>query len=244
MSGSLVKRRAIQFIRNRCPQVEPGTQIVESIVETADNAVLQLVYDAAFYAVQDLELALERTIPIAYHSCLIHLADDIADGDCDYIDNPIGQGVTAVYTLLHLFNRSLAQCKIQDIKIFDALIDVGLWQHQEIAIQTWDLESARKVAVGINARQFEAYFRIVSSGTQHEKELANAGYAYAIAAHLSNDINSEDNRFYDIPRQERNKLINWALELSKSSPLPFESGQVYTKGILQTLVREAQVNLR
>ena len=244
MSGSLVKRRAIQFVRYQYQQIEPGTQLLASIIESVDDAILQLVYDAAFYAHQDLELALERTIPITYHSCLIHLADDIADGDCDYIDNPISQGVTAVYTLLHLFNRSLAQCKIQDTKIFDALIDVGLWQHKEIATQTWDLESAKEVAVGINARQFEAYFRIVSSGTQHEKELANAGYAYAVAAHLSNDINSEDNRFYDIPNEERNKLIDWALELSKSSPLPFESGHVYEKGVLQTLVHEAQLNLR
>ena len=237
MSAELTKQHALRLVRS-ISDIEPGSSIIKEIINNADTAVTQLLYDAAYSAHADLDIALQRSIPILIHTALIHLADDIADGDCDYVDEPVSQGVTAVYTLLHLFNISLAQTNIKEPTLFQSLAEVGLWQHQEIATQRWDLEKSKNAAMGLNGRQFEAYFELAAFGTDALESLKKAGFAYGVAAHVMNDIIGDDARLYDLTVGDRKTLIKWALGLIEQSPLPFQSGMVFTGPVTTTLHRE------
>ena len=243
MSAEATVQKAIQLL-NQYGDIDPGASIIEKILRNTDKATTQLIFDAAYHAHGDLQKALASSVPVFFHTALVHLADDIADGDCDYIENPVAHGVTALCTLMQLFNSSMSSAHIYSKHIFDALIDVGMWQHKEIATTRWTIDTAKNAAVGLNGRQFEAYFCIAGFKTQHESTLAKAGYAFGIAGHFMNDIFSHDPRLYDLPQADRNKLIRWALTLMEESPLPFASAHVYTKPVINTLRQEAQFKLR
>lgn len=235
MSAELARQQALRLIRS-IGDIEPGPSILREIVASTDTASTQLIYDAAYYAHNNLQTALDRAIPVLFHTTIIHLADDIADGD--YIDHPVSQGVTAVYTLLHLFNIALAKTNINEPVLFKTLAEVGLWQHQEIATPRWDLEKSKNAATGLNGRQFEAYFEIAALGSDSYDSLKKAGFAYGVAAHFMNDIIGDDARLYHLPPDDRKALIKWALTLIEQSPLPFQSGKVYTDPVTTTLHRE------
>lgn len=235
MSAELAKQHALRLVRS-IGDIEPGQSILREIITNADIASTQLIYDAAYYAHNDLQIALDRAVPVLLHTTLIHLADDIADGD--YVDHPVSQGVTAVYTMLHLFNIALAKANINEPALFNSLAEVGLWQHQEIETQHWSLETSKNAAIGLNGKQFEAYFELAALGSDSYDSLKKAGFAYGVAAHLMNDIIGEDVRLYDLPPGDRKALIEWALALMKQSPLPFQSGKVYACPVTTTLHRE------
>ncbi len=193
------------------PTESVGTELLCGLLAKADAQVLQLGYELALHSGLPHQAALTRCLPLLFQHCAIHLADDLADGDCDYLEAPQQQGTTALYSLQQAYCQHLLALPLSTptmAAIQSDLLAVGLAQHQELATQHWDLQNAQTMAEGLNGRQFRAYFRICSDEQQNEN-MAQLGYAFGVSNHLANDIRSRDVRFWSLSGQEQAQIKAW-----------------------------------
>lgn len=210
MSAQSVTRLCNQFVAKQ--EFAPVTErSLRSALALASPPIIQLQYELALYSGLSHEQSCARALPILLQNCAIHLADDIADGDCDYLSLP--QAATALYTLQQLTSLSLSELNLAESQVFlRLLVQVGDAQHQEIATERWDLQKARSAALGLNGAQFSAYFYLASAGTNHAGKLRDLGCSFGIVNHLANDMKSHDARVMTLPEEEQTKLLEWGLE--------------------------------
>jgi len=155
----------------------------------------------------------QRILPIVIQQCLIHLADDMADGDCDYLS--IEKASTTLCSLFNLsalllleVNLSPETCK----RFYQLMAGVGILQHEEIRISHWTLEETRKAAFDLGGAVYAGYFSLALDGTSLADEAESLGRHFGIASFVARDIQTDDARYLDLDQQERSSLRNWALK--------------------------------
>lgn len=225
MIAPQVIRHVLQRLEAEQPHhLPPALGIVLS---RADAAILQLVYDLALHTGLPHAAAIERSGIIALQHCAIHLADDLADGDCDYLETPIAQGATALHSLQHAFALGLQNLYTEHAHSFANvhrnLLEVGFSQHREIATRCWTLPLSKEMAIGLNGKQFAAYFSLCTFAHAHHDSWHETGMAFGICNHVANDIRSRDARFFSLDATDQQALRAWArtyLNTLRISPLP------------------------
>jgi hypothetical protein len=128
----------------------------------------------------------------------IQVADDLADGDCNYLEDPARSGPGVHWLLQHLTYRCLLESRAPRVALKRAAHDltlVGGAQQSEVRTGTWTYANAASMAQGLNGRQYSAYFRILSAGSRHMVRAARAGADFGFALHVVTDRATQDRRW-------------------------------------------------
>lgn len=185
---------------------------LDPLIASVDQGLVRMLRILARdFEVPD-ELAVKRSAAIALQQRLIHYADDLADGDIRDVENLQAVGPTVQYTMQMLANRALLDCEAQCYlrRFFLLLTQCGDAQHLEVSTCRWDLESSMQAAIGLNGKQYQAYFGLLGHG--FAEDAANLGRHYGIAAHVATDVTSKDERFIHLGEEDRKRLLGWARE--------------------------------
>lgn len=139
----------------------------------------------------------------------IQMADDLADGDCKYLDRPerIGPGVQ--WLLQHLAYSCFLKSAAPRDELERAAHDfsmVGGAQQCEVRATAWTYRNAAAMAAGLNGRQYAAYFRILSAGTPHAVRAVRAGAEFGFALHVVTDRATRDRRWTSLSPRDRSRL--------------------------------------
>lgn len=193
---------------------ESALQDIHRVLELKDKSLEVLLHDLMLLAGLDAECIDRRLKPLILQQCMIHLADDLADGDCTYLPEYRSQGPTAQYSLQNLVSLSLLEANLSPggIKNFySQMLKVGSAQHEEIRTTQWTLPCSQEAASGLNGALFSAYFALIWEGTQLETLASELGYHFGIACHVATDIKSRDVRYMHLKKQDRISLREWGL---------------------------------
>mgnify|MGYP000605860911 CR=1 FL=1 len=181
-----------------------------------------------------------RLLPIILQQVVIHLADDIADGDCNLYESPSVQGVTTLCSL----QNSIAIC-VLDLSIsndnkmsfFSMLQKVGEGQHIEISTPRWDLPKAKEAAKYLNGYLYSAYFQLVFANTPFEQNPHHLGMNFGVANHIATDIDSQDIRYTQLTVSDQADLRRWALDgIVSLSHSNISTLQKYGQGLIRSLL--------
>jgi hypothetical protein len=223
MSGLLVRDQAL-----KCAREHVGGEAltdVEATIRKIDERFLHWIYQLAADAGHEWNEMLRRTSALVFQFASVQLADDLADGDCRYLQQPERTGPGTQWVLQHLYCLALSQSSAQLEQVRLATTDflaVGVAQQQEVRTAKWNLTNSRDAAAGLNGCQHRAYFRLMFAGTAHASQAEALGYHFGIALHVTGDRLSKDRRFTDLDAADQGLLLDEA----KASLRHLESGGI------------------
>jgi len=164
-----------------------------------------------------------RCVAVACSAAAVNLADDLADGDCDYLAEPYRSGPTTQYLLQSLFFQKLCALGLPPellLLVTGDFEQVAALQHVELATTRWSFDASRRVAEGITGRQLAAYLRVVLFGSPLADRAAALGVDVGLATHVAVDAETGDPRYTSLPEGERAQLRRLALDsLARASAL-------------------------
>lgn len=142
------------------------------------------------------------------------LADDLIDGECDYLSASDRIGPSVQFGLQNLgyaiLSRSGAPRDAVAAMAHDLAV-AGASEHLEG--ENWTLERFIRVAHGIAGLQWRAYLAVLWAEAD-DVDVGELGAALGVALHLAEDIRTKDRRFYDLSGNERGELRRWGLGLA------------------------------
>jgi hypothetical protein len=213
MSGYLVRDHALKCAREQV--AGDALRDVEATIRRVDERFLHWLYQLSTDAGHEWDEMIRRTSAILFQFASVQLADDLADGDCDYLPQPQRTGPGTQWLLQHLYCLALSRSAVPNHQLGQATADflaVGAAQQQEVRASKWDLASSRNAAIGLNGCQHRAYFRLMFAGTPHEHQAEALGYHFGFALHVTGDRFSKDRRFTDLDAAEQGRLLEEATE--------------------------------
>lgn len=188
---------------------------VLAVLHANQSDVLRFMLALGLEANVEPSMALRRAATIYLNIASLQIADDIADGDCDYLDNPAGAGTAAQYILQNLFYSHLIEGGLparELVAVADDLARGAAPQSIDVRTSQWDLARSRAAAEGFGGAHHSAYFRIVLHRSELENRAAALGQALGNAVSVTSDIRSRDRRFTSLKHDEQIELIDWALD--------------------------------
>ncbi len=212
MSGIYVRNHAIRFARTHVAG-EQAREDLDAIIRAVDPAFQQWLHDLAAETHLGLEEETRRAAALLIQVASIQLADDLSDNECEYLPNPAQTGPGAQWLLQHLFAASLAETSISAAVVAEAtgdLLLVGAAQQQEVRTVSWNLESSRAAAMGLNGHQHAAYFNLTFAGTARQTVARSVGIDYGFALHIVGDRVSRDPRWETLDATSRAILLGEA----------------------------------
>lgn len=212
MSGGVVFRRALALVREKDLPLEAERDLLAAL-EAARSGPLDFCYLAGVDAGLEREALLLRSAAIFFNFASANLADDLADGDCDYLDPRAAPGVQ--YVLHCLFFEALARtgATAEALASLSAQLAAAAAPHSiEVRTTAWSLAKAKQVAVGLAGEQYSVYLQILWAGTRLEPRAAAIGRDLGLSAHVAIDFATGDRRAASLPADERRALAEWALE--------------------------------
>lgn len=187
--------RAVADARTALLRVPPESQIL--FARAAEDARLPA------------GTALERLAAIWILNAAVNLADDLADGECDYLEPAVAPGVAFLLqalALLPLSRARLSSRALEDCSI--ALTRAASGQSLEVRGWIRDAEQYLRVADLIAGDQYIAYLRVLWDGTLLEDRAENIGLRMGRIGILLTDLDSEDRRFFGLEQQERRLVLS------------------------------------
>lgn len=212
MSAGLLFREALLAVR-RLDLPSPAESDLLAVLEAGRSGPLQFFFDALAEARVVGEPARRRGAAVYFCYCAGQLADDLADGDCDYLEAPHRTGPSAQFILQNLFFRTGVSAGLEPAVLHAVAGDLARGagaQHIEVRTVEWSEPTAREVAEGISGLQFSAYLRLLWAGTALAECASRIGLALGIAAHVAHDVHTRDPRFWGLAEDERASLLVWA----------------------------------
>jgi hypothetical protein len=143
------------------------------------------------------------------------LADDLSDGDCDYLEEPVRRAPGTQILLQNLAVLDLIQQGIEPgvlASLASDLVSAASAQQLEVRTRSWTLERFAYCAEGFAARPFAGYLGVIWAGTALAKRAREIGARVGFAAHVAGDIESRDPRYETLTPAERSRLLATALE--------------------------------
>jgi hypothetical protein len=145
-----------------------------------------------------------------------NLADDLIDGDCDYLSRTRAIGPSVQFGLHHLGYAILLRSSIVGeaaARMGRHLALAGAAEHLELG-GAWTAERFVRVAEGIAGLQWQAYLPVLWAGTGREDSGA-LGRTLGLALHLAEDIRTGDRRFVAMPPGDQVEVGRWGLTLAR-----------------------------
>ena len=214
MSGGAVYQEALRLLRRQgLPELAERDVLVA--LEAGQPGPLPFLYEAGAEAGLPRELLMPRAAGIFFSFCAGNLADDVIDGDCNYYVEPLRVAPYVQFTLQNLAWATLARAGLTTEALAggaSALVAAAGPQALEVRTREWTADVYREVAEGIAGQQWAAYLRLLWSGTALAERAAAAGRGLGVAAHVAEDVRSEDARFFSMPPAHQQEVLAWARE--------------------------------
>jgi hypothetical protein len=213
MSAGAVFQQALRIVcRHPLPDAAHA-DVLRALEAARPGGLLELLCAAGHEAGLAREALHERAAAAFFVYAAGQLADDLADGDCDYLDEPLRTGPSLVFLLLQLASATLAGSVPADVHRAAAADLVAGTGPQQVEVRTrrWSAALAQEVAEGIAGRQIAAYLRILWAGTPLAPHAPGLGRDLGVASHVAADARSGDPRYASLPQDERRALREWAL---------------------------------
>lgn len=211
LSPERVREKVLRTLRlRRLPQEAEGD--VERALDKVTLSSQRLFCFAALDAELPAGTALERLTVVYLLSAAVNLADDCADGDCDYLEPPLAPGVLFLLqslALLPLSRSDLSQDTLGAASV--ALARAAAGQSLEVRKKTRSAEEYLEVADLIAGEQVAAYLRILWDGTRLEARASSLGRTLGRAGLIFTDLESQDPRLLTVEAAEQKRVFG-ALE--------------------------------
>ncbi len=212
MSAGAIFQEALRiFNRQHLPEVSRSDLL--ATLEAGRPGPLAFLYDAGAEAGLLRQTLLTRAAAIYLKYCAANLADDLMDGDCTYLSEPIRIGPCAQFILQNLFFHVLAEAEMPHTVLAAAtreLVTGAGPQHLEVRTTQWTAPLYREVADGIAGRQWSAYLQILWSDTPLADRAVTVGMNLGRAVLVWEDIHSHDPRYATLPEADKREIIAWA----------------------------------
>jgi hypothetical protein len=214
MSAGAVFQEALRALR-RSGLPEEAERDVLAAMEAGRPGPLALLYAVGAEVGLGREVLLRRAAGLFFCSCAANLADDLADGECSYLEAPQRVGPGVQFALQSLCFATLARAELPGPVLAEAAGDMvtaaGL-QVLEVRTPTWTAPRFKQVAEGIAGQQWALYLRVLWEGTARAARAVAVGRSLGVAAHVAEDLRSGDARFHGMPEEDRREVLAWARE--------------------------------
>ena len=212
MSTGRVFQEAVRILL-QTPLPDVARDDVIAVLRANRSDLLQFFFDAAREAGVELDGALRRAAAVFFWYASGQLADDLADGDCTYLEEPLRTGPSAAFLLAHLGYATLIESGVGADALADAARELVRGtgpQHLEVRAKHWDAALFREVGSGIAGRQLAAYLRVLWATTPLEGRALEVGFDLGVAAHVAADVRTGDARFHGLDAADRREILAWA----------------------------------
>lgn len=212
MSAGVVFQEALRIL-NRQPLPEVSRRDLFATLEAGRPGPLVFLYDAGTEAGLPRQTLLTRSAAIYFNYCAANLADDLIDGDCTYLSEPVRIGPCAQFILQNLFFQVLTETNLPSTVLSAAVHELVIGagpQHIEVRTAHWSAPVFRAVAEGIAGRQWSAYLQILWCDTVLAHRATAIGMNLGLATLVWEDICSRDPRYTTLPGADKHDVVAWA----------------------------------
>jgi hypothetical protein len=218
VSAGAVFREALRALSRHALPEEAERDVLVAL-EAGRPGPLALLYAVGAEAGLEREVLLRRAAGLFFCACAANLADDLADGECTYFAEPWRVGPGVQFALQSLCFATLARAEVPAPVLGEAasaMVTAAGLQGLEVHTPMWTAPGYQRVAEGIAGAQWALYLRVLWEGTALAERAPAVGRALGVAAHVAEDIRSEDRRFHGMPREDRDEVLRWAREAAAS----------------------------
>lgn len=212
-SPRLIHRHALEALRSHGVTGVAAVDARLALERVSDESQRLFIWAAEDGGIQGLP-GLSRLASIWLASAAVNLADDMADGECGYLEGRVAPGV--VFLLLAASGAVAAEGRVsmQALRSFHScLARASAGQSREVRIQRWTAEVYREVAEQIGGEQFAAYFRLIWDGTSLTNEAEAIGRSIGCLGVVFTDITSSDRRYHSLSETDRAEIHAWCEQL-------------------------------
>lgn len=215
MSGGVVFQEALRIVNKSGLHELAERDVLRTLQAARLGGPLDLLYDCAAAARLERQQRLVRGAAIFFSFAAGNVADDIADAECDYLEEPTRTGPCVQFILQNLFfatatNAGVSVETLNDVAL--SLARAGGPQLLEVRTRQWTAELARIVGESIAGLQYAAYLRLLWAGTPLEARAIEVGTALGVAGHVARDLATDDPRISTLPPSDASQVIAWARE--------------------------------
>jgi hypothetical protein len=212
VSAGAVFQEALRILRSlELPEVAERDAVAS--MEAARPGPLQLLYEAGFDAGLARSTLLTRSAACFFAYAGGSVADDLADGDCTYLEEPLKNGPCAVFLLENLFFGVMARTGVPAEVMSTATLDLvraAARQHIEVRTRQWTAPVFQEVAEIGAGRPFVSWLRMLWHGTPLVERAEAVGLNVGILAQTGEDIRSSDPRFTTLSPPDQETVRAWA----------------------------------
>ncbi len=208
--------RVFQEVLRRLSRIDlpdvARTDVLQAL-EMGRSGPHQFFYDAALEAGLPRDVALPRCAAVFLAYTAGQLADDLADGDCTYLEDATRTGPSVQYLLQCLFYAGMCEAGATPATVAavarELAVGTGI-QQVEVRTTTWTKPLAQDVATGLAGRQVAAFLTFLWEGTPLEAQAASVGEPLGVSAHIATDARTRDERYWGLPESDRRSVLEWA----------------------------------
>jgi len=215
MSGGVIFQETLRIANKSGLHELAERDVLRSLQAARIAGPLDLLYDCAAAAKLEREQRLVRGAAIFFTFTAGNLADDLADGECDYLDEPSRTGPCVQFILQNLFFATATRSNVAPnvaLEVAMCLARAGGPQLLEVRTRQWTAELARVVGESIAGLQYAAYLQLLWAGTPLESRAVEIGTALGVAGHVAKDLATDDPRISSLPPSDADSVIAWARE--------------------------------
>ena len=212
MSGGAVFQQALRFINElRLPEPAHGDAV--TALTQGRPGPLAMLYLLGADASLPHEKLMARSASLFIGFCCGNLADDLVDGDCTYLEPASLVGPHLQQLLHNVFFAVAAAAGMPDSVVRAASHDLlfAASEHQrEVQTTSWSVDVYCRICNAIAGRQYSGYLKILWHDTALALLAEPFGIGLGEVAHVAEDIRSGDRRFWSMPRDEQQVVVEWA----------------------------------
>jgi hypothetical protein len=215
VSGGVIFQESLRALAVRGLHATAERDVVRALEAAREGGPLDLLYDCGAEAGLERATLLGRGAAIFFSFAAGNLADDLADGDCHYLDEPARTGPCVQFILQNLFFATAARADVRPERLEEvtaSLARAGGPQLLEVRTHAWTADLARTVGESIAGLQYAAYLRLLWADTPLEERAMRVGMALGVAGHVAKDLLTHDPRIASLPPAQASALVDWARE--------------------------------
>ena len=227
MSDGAVYRELLAFVLKLEPPAVAERDLMAAL-DAARSGPLAFLYAAAIDAGCDAPTARARAA--GCYACFAagNLADDLADGDCDYLEQPVATGPAVEFVLLHaayaLWLGPGGVGPSAAASAARALARGATEQLVEVRKPRFTFEIVRNIVQGMGGQQYASHLQVLWDGSAVAGNARSVGSALGNAGFVAEDRRSSDPRYTSLAPDERRALTAWAREeLERASAIELPS---------------------
>jgi hypothetical protein len=179
----------------------------------------------------DFATACERSAALVLLQAAANLADDMADGDCTYLEQPLRDGPAAQAALQGIGLLALTEDdRIERGLVAELLRDLirsASAQQLELRTTRWTAEQFLYVAEGFVGRPYAGFLGVLWGGTELASRARDIGMAVGFVCHVAIDIESCDKRYTTLAEDDRVTVLDTTrkyLDSLRAEPLSCVQG--------------------